>query len=205
MYNLLGYVPTKEPRKRNPQGFLFLSPAIIIVMNKVYIFFGPPSSGKSYLGKKFAEMRGYNFYEADDDYLPIYRERVKISDEERQKVFNEFYSKVIYKIKELLQQGKPVVVASALGNNVNRKRFIDAFKESAVFILVKSSADLLIENAVKREFPVLESIELTEEKEQSLREHLVKKINSFEKPNFRHLIIDNDYTDKTLVKLSDIV
>ncbi len=174
-------------------------------MPKVYMFFGPPSSGKSFLGKKFAEQEGFTFYEADDDYLPEYRERVSISEEEKQKVYDEFYTTVISKINKLLEQEIPVVVASAIGKNKNRKKFIDKFGSDILFILIKSEHNVLIENAIKREFPRLKGNNLSKEEESSLREHLIKKISKFEIPDFEHLVIENDYTQNTIAKLHDIV
>jgi shikimate kinase len=174
-------------------------------MNKVYLFFGPPSSGKSYLGKRFAELKGFTFYEADDDYIPEYRERVKVSDVEKQRVYDEFYSIVINKTRILLKQNKPVVIASAMGKNINRKRFFDEFGDTVVFVLVKSKPEILIENAIKREFPKLEGRVLTKEKEESLRNHLINKLQKFEEPNFPHITILNDYSDSVVTKLSDIL
>lgn len=169
---------------------------------KIYVFFGPPSSGKSYLGKNFAKAKGYFFYEADDDYIPEYRERGRVSVEERQKVYNEFYSKVIAKTKELLNQGRPVVIASALGKNANRRRFINEFNGIVVFVLIESEESDLIQNAIKREFPALEGKPLSKKNEESLRTHLLNKIKNFEQPDFAHITIQNDYTNDTLKKLA---
>lgn len=171
-------------------------------MNKVYVFFGPPSSGKSYLGRKFAQQRGFIFYEADDDYLPEYRERVKVSTYEKRRVYNEFYSTVISKTKDILRQNKSVVVASAIGKNENRKRFIDEFADAITFVLINSQTEELIKNAIKREFPDLCGLSLSRENEESLREHLSNKIHKFEIPNFPYITIENDYSKNTLLKLT---
>ncbi len=173
-------------------------------MANVYVFFGPPSSGKSYLGAIFAKKHNFAFYEADDDYLLEYRERVKISEVEKQKVYNEFYTKVISRIKELLKQGTSVVVASALGKNSNRKRFFEELEAIVTFILVKSETNILTENAIKREFPNLESKDISDKEKKSLSEHLLDKISKFEEPDFECTVIHNDYTDKSIEALSNI-
>ncbi len=174
------------------------------VMLKVYIFFGPPSSGKSYLGKRYAKLKDFTFYEADDDYLPEYRERIKISDDEKQRVYDEFYTLMISKIKDLLHLNKSVVVASAMGKNTNRMRFVEAFGDAVIFVLVKSEIETLIVNAIKREFPEIDWRVLPTKSVELLREHLINKVQKFEEPDFPYATIQNDYTEKTIIRLSKI-
>lgn len=170
---------------------------------RVYIFIGPPSSGKSYLGKKYAQYKDFTFFEADDYYLPEYRERVKISSEEREKVYEEFYSVIINKIKEKLKEKSPVVVASAIGRERNRKRFIKEFGKDVCFVYIKSPVDMLINNAINNEFPKLQGVkELTDKEEISIRKHLEEKYNRYEIPE-NAIVIDNDYTDESFNKVVD--
>ena len=172
----------------------------------VYVFIGPPSSGKSYLGKRFAEVKEYTFYEADEDYLPEYRERVKTSKEEIEAVYNEFYSTVINKIKHMLHEfNKPVVVATAIGREKNRQRFIYDFGDDLVLIYVKSPYEKLISNAINVEFPKLAAVtKLPDEKAKEITEHLTKKYHNYEIPR-DVIVIENDYTETTFTKLLKLV
>ncbi len=172
----------------------------------VYLFIGPPSSGKSYLGKTFAEKLGYTFYEADDDYKEEYRERVKISKQEIEAVYEEFYNIVIAKTKEKYQKfSVPVVVASALGRERNRDRFRKVFGHQLQIIFVKSDIQQLIQNATEFEFPkILGVSELSPEKAVEISSHLRKKYENFEVLKDA-IIIHNDYTPKTLSRLFDLL
>jgi shikimate kinase len=165
-------------------------------IKKVYIFIGPPSSGKSFLGKKFAEAKGFTFYEADEDYLPEYRDRVKVSEDEVEAVYNEFYAVVIDKIKQKLREfNKPVVVATATGKARNRKRFIDEFGDEMLLVYIKSPYEKLINNAVINEFPRLKAVsKLSEENAAEITAHLTKKYRGYEVP-LDAVVIENDYTE----------
>ncbi|MGI6423307.1 MAG: AAA family ATPase [Candidatus Dojkabacteria bacterium] len=175
------------------------------MQNKIYIFIGPPSSGKSYLGRKYAEYKGYTFYEADDDYKEEYRERTKISPEETEKVYEEFYSTVIGKIKEKLKLGKSVVVASAIGKQRNRDRFTEEFGEDVCFVYIKTSQKNLVHNALTKEFPALQGVEKLEKKvAQGLREHLSKKFLKYETP-VNVIVVENDYSENVIPKMIDLL
>jgi shikimate kinase len=169
---------------------------------RVYLFIGPPSSGKSYLGKNFAESRGYNFYEADDDYLQEYRKRTVISSEEKEKVYEEFYNIVIKKIKGILKESdQPLVVASAIGKKRNRTRFREEFGMLLTIVYIKSRLKDLLNNAIKYEFPSLRGEKVLDPAEKiKLTKHLKKKYRDYEKPK-EVVTIENDYTEDTIKKL----
>lgn len=172
----------------------------------VYIFIGPPSSGKSYLGKRFAVYKKYPFYEADDDYLPEYRKRTRISTEEKDLVYEEFYNVVIHKIQDLLSSSNlPVVVASAIGKEKNRKRFVEIWGDRVIFVYIRSPREELIDNAINEEFPKLQGVsKLTQEIAESVTEHLIKKYDSYEIPQ-NAVVVDNDYTEESFNKMIDIL
>lgn len=175
------------------------------MQKKIYIFIGPPSSGKSYLGRKYAEYKGYTFYEADDDYKEEHRTRTKISPEEKEKVYDEFYSTVITRIKEKLKLDKPVVVASAIGKEKNRDRFTKEFGDDVCFVYIKASKDPLIHNALTNEFPELKGVdELDKESAESIKEHLDGKYSRYETP-VNTIVIENDYSQDVVSKMINLL
>ncbi len=138
------------------------------------------------------------FYEADDDYTNEMRRHSKISEEEKGNVNREFCSSVIDKLENLLKKHQKVVVASALGSNVNRHQFIEKFGEEALFVLVNPDEEKHLQNIFEREWsdPNKETNN-PEELKGNLKLHLEKKRGSFETPNFPVVTSTNDYSNKS--------
>jgi len=165
-------------------------------VKSIYIFFGIPGSGKSYLGKKFADKIGAYFYEADDDYTDEMREESKKSEEHKKMINDQLYSLVVDKTAKFKEEYGKVVVASALGSNHDRHKFIDRFGVDVAFVLVKPDSSKHLENTFQRELadPNREKIS-PEELKSKLEKHLEKKQLNFEEPDFAYEAIDNNFND----------
>ena len=77
----------------------------------IFILFGPPGAGKTFVGKIFQESFGFHFYDGDEDLTPRMKwaidHRVPITDSQR----DEFFSGLIESIKRLNQTQPHLVIA----------------------------------------------------------------------------------------------
>jgi shikimate kinase len=161
---------------------------------KIFIFFGVPGSGKSYLGKKFAEEHGLFFYESDDDFEQ-FREWLDTSPKDKKEKIKEgFYQIVIEKIQRFLEKYGKLVVASALGTEKHRKLLLGNFGSDLLFILVKPNSQKHLNQVFERELkdPKNKNRDPKELKD-TLSKHLEKKYKSFDIPTTNHLVVENNY------------
>ncbi len=172
-------------------------------MVKVVIFFGIPGSGKSYIAKNLAKEFNAYFYEADVDFKDEYRVRGKLSKEDGEKVKNEFYDIVISKIKSYLSEYKLVFVATALGKNKFRHKFIKEFKNEITFVLVTPDPNKHLDYVLERELP--DTSVSKEELQKDLKIHLENKILTFEIPDFKYIELENDYSNEATQRSRELL
>ncbi len=174
-------------------------------MKKIFVLFGVPGSGKSFIACKLAAQFKAHFYDADDDYTFEMMEESKKSEVRKILVNKKFYYKVIENIKRLLESNNLIFVATSLGTSENREQFINAFGDKVQFILINPDKSKHLEMVLAREFKDPDNKRTRKELKNFLKQHLKKKRQSFDKPRFSCFEIENGYTDATIEKAVKLV
>lgn len=153
-------------------------------MRKLFVFFGLPGAGKTYVGKIAEKYFGYYLYEGDQDMSDAYKNAVVdeiMTDELRQK----FFDKLIENIGILKKE--KVVVTQTFIKEKFRQQFLKAFPE-AKFILIEALTDVR-----EKRLTHLGRFELSLEKWQ--------RMNAlFEEPQIPHQFIYNNHEGEEEVK-----
>jgi gluconate kinase len=162
-------------------------------MPSIFLLFGVPGSGKTFLGRQLAQKHNFLFYDSDTDFSPEVRQQVVVDQEN----LLDFYTQVIRKIDQMLKGSQSIVVASALGKDRYRQLFSEHFAGQLKFVLIVPSSDKHLTHTAIRE-------KLTTDLEmKNLSDHLKQKIFSFEPPSFPCLRINNDYSSAMLPILEE--
>src|ERR1039457_2364616 len=101
----------------------------------LFIIFGLPGAGKTYVSRIFEKNFGFYFYEGDDELT----EEMKLAIESKT-VFSdlmrdEFFQKLILKIKILATEHENIVIAQTFIKEKYRKSLLDQIPQ-AKFLLV---------------------------------------------------------------------
>src|SRR5260221_1720830 len=105
---------------------------------KLFIFFGLPGAGKTYVGKIAEKYFGYHLYDGDQDMSDNYKKVVaeeKMTDELRQ----EFFNHLIENVKKLKEE--KIVVTQTFLKEKFREQFYSAFPQ-AKFVFVEASVEV---------------------------------------------------------------
>jgi len=153
-------------------------------MTKLFIFFGLPGAGKTYVGKIAEKYFGYHLYEGDQDMSDDYKKAVveeTVNDELRQ----EFFDNLIERVNKLKEE--KIVVTQTFIKEKFREQFLNTFPQ-AKFILIEASFEIREKRLLNKN-----RFELSLEKWQRMN-----KI--FEKPQIPHEIIYNNDEGEEEVK-----
>lgn len=149
--------------------------------SELIFLFGPPGSGKNYVGEIMESRYGFYFYDADDDHTP---EQQLAKKEGRPFTFEmrvRFYESIRPKIETLLVPHHRLAVASFFAYDVFRRDYLNHFPTSQ-FILLETDYETMI-SRIKRRPP----------KEKKVPDELaILMINQFEPVTIPHLVIRND-------------
>lgn len=152
----------------------------------LFIIFGLPGAGKSYLGTILQKTFGLFHYDGDDA-LPINMKRTLIKGEritDRQRVI--FSNKLIQQVKKIAQQQKDIAVSQTFIKEQYRLRFAKHFPNTT-FLLIRTDTLIREKRLAKRKtFPL--------EKEYQDAMSLM-----FEPPGIPHIIIDNNASGKKIL------
>lgn len=111
----------------------------------VYILFGPPGVGKTYLGKLLNKRLGYYFFDADNLISESERELLKTGRYD-QVARDRFVAKLRDKVDKIINEIKgDAVVAEAFTKEKNRKEFIYRYDSKIKFIMIVASKSLAFE------------------------------------------------------------
>lgn len=147
----------------------------------MYILFGPPGVGKTYIGQLLSDTFGFFFFDADQLYDEPLKKKIQ-NNTYTQSDRDQFIEKLIKTVKVIAEQtNKDVVIAEAFTKDVNRRRFLEIFPNSK-FIYVNAFKDIAknrMHYRLLREKHVIE--------EQSFNQFW----NEFEKPTVKYTIINN--------------
>lgn len=108
----------------------------------IYVLFGPPGVGKTYIGQLVSKALGWHFFDADilyDDELKFLLRNGKYTQEVRDK----FVDKLIATTEGLLAKGsRNLVIAEAFTKEKNRCDFLNYFDNQVTYIMVGANKSL---------------------------------------------------------------
>jgi gluconate kinase len=151
---------------------------------KLFIFFGLPGAGKTYVGKVVEKYFDFYLYDGDQDMSDAYKKAVMeetMTDDLRQ----DFFDHLIESIGELKEE--KIVVTQTFIKEKFRKQLLNTFPE-AKFILVDASTEVR-----EKRLQNMGRFELSFEKWQRM-----SKI--FEEPQIPYQVIHNDRNGEDEIK-----
>ncbi len=145
----------------------------------VFVLFGLPGVGKTYVGKVFEEEFGFYVHEADLDLPGEMRVRLEgglpVTDEMR----GEFFGRVVGSVRRLIEEHENVVVTQTFIRERYREFFLREVA-SARFVLVTADTDIREKRlGGRKEFPLDP-------------EYARKMAEMFERPRIAHKVIVNN-------------
>ncbi|MEK7166070.1 MAG: AAA family ATPase [Patescibacteria group bacterium] len=153
----------------------------------IFILFGPPGAGKTFVGKIFQESFGFHFYDGDEDLTPRMKwaidHRVPITDSQR----DEFFSGLIESIKRLNQTQPHLVIAQTFIKEKYRKWVRREFL-SICFIFVHADSAIREKRLLLRKETPLDL------------EYARKMCLNFDPPAIHHQVLKNCTSGKIEIK-----
>ena len=119
----------------------------------IYVLFGPPGVGKTYIGGLLAKDKAWHFFDADTIYLNDDELRYLLaSGRYDQKVRDKFVHKLIMTVQHMLavEGDRDIVIAEAFTKEKNRDEFMRFFDGQVQYIMVHSSRDLAFQRMRSR-------------------------------------------------------
>lgn len=110
----------------------------------IYVLFGPPGVGKTYIGELVSKQLGMKFFDADvlfDEDLKVMLRAGDFTQELRNAFFNKL-SLVTEHLLSELKEGQDLVIAQAFTKEKNRGEFLHYFDEQVKYVLVTASKDI---------------------------------------------------------------
>lgn len=155
----------------------------------IYVLFGPPGVGKTYIGSLMAKKKGWHFFDADTIYLNDDELRYLLaSGKYDQAVRDRFVKKLIMTVQHMMAQNeeKDLVIAEAFTKEKNREEFMKYFDEQVSYIMIHTSRNLAFERMRSR----------MKKEDHVVDEGVFEFVwDEFEAPNIPHKILRN--TGKT--------
>lgn len=153
-------------------------------LHMIYVLFGPPGVGKTYIGQLLSRYFDLPFFDAD---TLIDSEEMQLlqSGKYDQVARDHFVEKLINHVEGLINdQGniQDLVVAEAFTKEKNREVFMSKFPENVCYIMVNTPVEVAKDRAKKR---------------LGLRKHVINDValeliwKEFEKPKVLYLSINN--------------
>lgn len=160
----------------------------------IYVLFGPPGVGKTYIGGLLAKRNKWHFFDADtiylnDDELRYLLENGKYD----QKVRDRFVRKLIMTVQHMVavDNGKDLIIAEAFTKEKNRSEFMNYFDNQVKYIMVHSTRDLAFQRMRAR----------MKKEDHVVNEEVFEFVwDEFETPKIPHMVLRNmDKTDGEIV------
>jgi|GEM_PF-3078154 len=111
----------------------------------IYVLFGPPGVGKTYMGRLLSLDMGWYFFDADTIYLNDDKLRYLLKNGKYdQTVRDKFVNKLIMTVQHMVatNPGRHIVIAEAFTKEKNRREFLEYFDEQVNYIMIHASRDL---------------------------------------------------------------
>ncbi|HSW96797.1 MAG TPA: shikimate kinase [Candidatus Saccharimonadales bacterium] len=154
---------------------------------EIYILFGLPGAGKTFVGKIFEEYFGFSFYEGDNDLTEEMKEAIRTKTTFTDAMRNIFFRDLIHNIKNRYKEKKKIVVAQTFIKEKYRAMLLESIPE-ARFLFIHAGDTIREERLLKRlEYP----LDL---------EYARIMAQNFEKPTIQHSVIENNENGIVAVK-----
>lgn len=154
---------------------------------QLYILFGLPGAGKTFVGKIFQDHYGFYLYDGDDDLPVDMKQAIKNLSPITENMRDNFSNNIIQKTKQLIKTHNKIVIAQTFIKERHRKQFLKNFPQSE-FILVKSDNTIRENRLIQRkEYPL------------DLKYARQMKTN-FDEPQINYLTINNDIDGEENIK-----
>ena len=147
----------------------------------LFIVFGLPGAGKTYVGKLFKDEFGFFFFDGDKELTDEMQQALKEKNLFNDSMRDVFFQSLINKVLQLHRTKKHLVVAQTFIKEKYRNQLLKAMP-FARFILVQTKK-------VLREKRLLQRNDLDQD-------YVKKMITLFEKPTIEHFKIRNDTNGK---------
>ncbi len=161
----------------------------------IYVLFGPPGVGKTYIGELVSGKMGMRFFDADvlfDEELRSLLQNGKFEQSHRDKFFDKLAIITEHLLSEL-KDNQDLLIAQAFIKNKNRNEFSKRFDKHVRYILVKATRNLALDRMHKR---------LSNVPHHVVNDNVFNYAwEEFEKPLINHeVMINMDQDDKNLVR-----
>lgn len=161
----------------------------------IYVLFGPPGVGKTYIGNLLAKSKNWHFFDADTIYLNDDELRYLLeSGQYDQNVRDKFVKKLIMTVQHMLSvdSSKDLVIAEAFTKEKNRSEFLKYFDSQIEYIMIHASRDIAFERMRKR----------MKKEDHVVDENVFEFVwDEFEAPKIPHKILRNiDKSDDEIIE-----
>ncbi len=161
----------------------------------IYVLFGPPGVGKTYIGALLAKKNHWHFFDADTIYLNDDELRYLLAnDKYDQQARDGFVKKLIMTVQHMLSVNgeQDLVIAEAFTKEKNRLEFMKYFDGQVAYIMIHASRDLAFERMRAR----------MKKEDHVVDEGVFEFIwDEFESPRIPHKILRNiDKTDSEILE-----
>ncbi|HCM37288.1 MAG: hypothetical protein UV55_C0030G0006 [Candidatus Gottesmanbacteria bacterium GW2011_GWC1_43_10] len=153
----------------------------------VFILFGLPGTGKTYVGKIFQKSFGFYFYDGDLDLSSELKRAIKSKSKVTDAQRGEFFAKLSQSIKNIYRTNKNLVVAQTFIKEKYRKSVLKELSDIQ-FVLVNTDTSI-------------RERRLSERKENPLDMAYARKMClNFEKPTIAHQVMVNNASGEKDIK-----
>lgn len=164
--------------------------------NMIYVLFGPPGVGKTYIGGLVSSKLGMRFFDADvlfDEELKSLLRNGQFKQIHRDKYFEKLFVVTEHLMSEL-KEGQDLLIAQAFIKNKNRDEFSRRFDKHVRYILVKASRVIALDRMHER---------VSEERTHVVDEGVFNySWEEFEEPRIQHdVMINVNQNDEQLFRM----
>ncbi len=153
----------------------------------LFILFGLPGAGKTFVGDIFKKYVNFYFYDGDNELPKEIKQAIKNQAKITDTMRDVFFQKLIKKVQKLKSQHENIVIAQTFIKEKYRKMLLKKIKEAS-FILIQTDT------------PIRES-RLRNRKDYPLdMEYARNMVLNFEKPSLHHQLILNNKNGENQIK-----
>jgi len=154
---------------------------------EIYVIFGLPGAGKTFVGRLMQKHFGFYAYEGDQDMPDSLKQAIEKQEVVSDTLRDAFFDDLINQVKKLRSEHDKLVVTQVFIKEKYRERFLQAFPH-AKFVLVASSANVREARLMKQKTWQLDL------------SYWRKMAEIFENPQIEHSVITNNNDGEEEVK-----
>ncbi|HSW88466.1 MAG TPA: shikimate kinase [Candidatus Saccharimonadales bacterium] len=154
---------------------------------QIYVLFGLPGAGKTFVGKIFEESFGFSFYEGDADLTEEMKEAIVTKTPFTDEMRDIFFHNLIHNVKNKYKEKKKIVIAQTFIKEKYRIMLLEAIPE-AKFLFIHADDAIREKRLMER---VAYPLDL---------EYSRIMVHNFEKPTIKHRVIGNNENGSGAVK-----